>query len=347
MLEIPLQEVGPDGAGPVSSLPVVVVAYDGAELTDVACVTTALGLASQLGALNRYDVVLVSAEGADVRCDSGLTLRAHAAISDIRACDTIVVSGGTGHTVAADDLEMIKHVRRLARRARRVVSVGTGATLLAAAGLLDGHRATTHWQFAETLAKHYPQVIVDSRSIFVREGRVTTSGGVIASLDLTLALIEEDNGAELARQVSMAMVTYLQRSGNQDQLSMFTTFPHPGHAMLRDAIGYALERPADNLSTTALAKRVNISPRQLSRLFRAHLDETPGSAVRRIRLELATTLLVATERPISDIARRCGFTSAETLRQAFTAKYGVTPRVYRANDRAARFDYIAASDLSN
>ena len=109
---------------------------------------------------------------------------------------------------------------------------------------------------------------------------------MIASLDLTLALIEEDNGAELARRVSMLMVTYLQRSANQDQLSMFTTSPRPAHAALRDVVDYALERPADDLSTSALAERVNISPRQLSRLFREHLNETPAAAVRRIRLEL-------------------------------------------------------------
>lgn len=325
---------------------VVVVAYDGAELADVACVTTALSLASRLGAASPYDVDLVSTLGDDIRCDSGLTLRANAAISDIRSCDTIIVSGGTGHSAAADDVRLIRHIQRLARGARRVVSVCTGATLLAEAGLLDRRRATTHWYFAETLAKRYPRVIVDPSPIFVREGRVATSGGVIASLDLTLALIEEDNGAELARRVSMLMVTYLQRSANQDQLSMFTTSPRPAHAALRDVVDYALERPADDLSTSALAERVNISPRQLSRLFREHLNETPAAAVRRIRLELAVRLLVATERPVSDVARRCGFATAETFRQAFTAKYGVSPRAYRAEDLAGRSDYVGAAPLS-
>ena len=109
----------------------------------------------------------------------------------------------------------------------------------------------------------------------------------------------------------------------------------------RDVVDYALERPADDLSTSALAERVNISPRQLSRLFREHLNETPAAAVRRIRLELAVRLLVATERPVSDVARRCGFATAETFRQAFTAKYGVSPRAYRAEDLAGRSHYSA------
>jgi len=309
---------------------IVIVGYDGVELADVACVTTALSLAARCGAAEPYRVLLVSPRGDDVMCDSGLTLRSHAAITDVRDCDTVIISGGEGHTAAAQDPILVGNVRRLARTARRIVSVCTGATILAEAGLLDGRRATTHWAYAEDLARQYPHVAVDPSPVFVRDGRFATSGGVTASLDLTLALIEEDHDAELARRVSMGMVTYLQRSGDQDQLSMFTTAPRPSHSALRRVVDYALDRPEEDLSTVALAERVNISPRQLSRLFREHTDETPGAAVRRIRLELAARLLATTDRPVGDIARRCGFSSAETLRQAFTAKHGVSPRAYRA-----------------
>jgi transcriptional regulator GlxA family with amidase domain len=314
----------------------VVVAYDGVELADVACVTTALSLAGRCGAHDPYRMWLVSPKGADIDCDSGLTLRAHGSIAAVARCDTLIVSGGEGHTAAAADPLLVANVRRLARQARRVVSVCTGATVLAEAGLLDGRRATTHWAYADELAERYPRVRVDPSPVFVRDGRTATSGGVTASLDLTLALIEEDHGAEVARRVSMGMVTYLQRSGDQDQLSMFTTAARPDHATLRDAVEYALRRPDEDLSTLALAERVNVSPRQLSRLFREHLDETPAAAVRRIRLELAARLLVSTDRQISDVARRCGFASAETLRQAFSARYGVSPRAYRNAHAANR-----------
>ena len=246
---------------------IVVVAYDGVELADIACVTTAFNQASRCGAADPYRVLLVSPEGDDIECDSGLTLRAHAAISDVAGCDTVVVSG-VGPPAAAENARLVGHVWRLARSARRTVSVCTGATVLAEAGLLDGRRATTHWAYADDLARRYPRVTVDPRPVFVRDGTTATSGGVTASLDLTLALIEEDHGAELARKVSMSMVTYLQRPGDQDQLSMFTTAARPDDATLRRVVDYALHRPDDDLSTLALAERVNISPRQLSRLFR-------------------------------------------------------------------------------
>lgn len=308
---------------------VVVVGYENAELVDIACVTTALGLANRLGADPTYRVVLATIGGTAVRCETGLTLQAQARLETIRRVDTVIVSGGAGHQAAARDANLVRHVRRLAAGAQRVASVCTGATVLAAAHLLDGKRATTHWLYAAELERSYPDVLVDPSPIFVRDGAVATSGGVTASLDLTLAFIEENHGAELARWVAMGMVTYLQRPGNQAQMSMFTAAPRPDHAGVRTVTDYVVAHPDADLSVTALAARAGVSPRQLTRLFREHTGESPANAVRRMRLEIAARLAATTDLQLSQIARRCGFSSAETLRQAFATRFGVSPRTFR------------------
>lgn len=314
---------------PMTSHRVVVVGYDEAELVDLACVTSALGLASRLGADPAYEVVLATVAGGPIRCETGLVLQAQARLDAIRRVDTVIVSGGGGHRAAARDPELVRQVRRLADRANRVASVCTGATVLAQAGLLNGRRATTHWLYAADLARDFPDVRVDPSPIFVRAGAVSTSGGVTASLDLTLAFIEEDHGAELARWVAMGMVTYLQRPGNQAQMSMFTTSRRPDHATVRLVTDYVIAHPDADLSVEALADRAGVSGRQLTRLFREHVGESPGSAVRRMRLEIAARLAATTDLQLGQIAHRCGFGSAETLRQAFVARFGISPRTFR------------------
>ena len=311
------------------------VAYDGSELVDIASVTSALDLANRLGADPAYRVVLASVAGGDVTCDSGLRVRAQARLSAVSRADTVIVSGGLGHSAATGDRALVRHLQRLAGGARRVGSVCTGATLLAEAGLLTGRRATTHWMYAGELAQRYPSVRVDASPIFIRDGDVATSGGVTSSLDLTLAFIQEDHGAELARWVAMGMVTYLQRPGNQAQMSMFTTAPRPDHAVVRRALDRVRAEPAGDLSTQALADQVGVSVRQLTRLFRAHVGEPPGTAVRRIRLEIAARLLTTTDLPLSQVARQAGFGSAEALRQAFVARFRVSPRSFRQTNGAS------------
>jgi transcriptional regulator GlxA family with amidase domain len=314
---------------------VVVIGYDGAELVDIACVTTAFSLANRLGADPPYEVSMATLGGADIRCETGLTLRGEVPVETVRDVDTLVVSGGDGHRSAAASRELVRQVQRLAGRSRRVASVCTGATLLAEAGLLDGRRATTHWLYAAELAADYPAVHVDSSPIFVRDGDVATSGGVTASLDLTLALVEEDHGAELARYVAMGMVTYLQRPGSQAQMSIFTAAPNPDNLVVRRAMNRIVTHPDSDLTTTAVAAHAGVSTRQLTRLFQEHLGETPGAAVRRVRLEIAARLIATTELPLSKVAHQCGFGSAESFRQAFVAKYGVNPRAFRATQARA------------
>jgi transcriptional regulator GlxA family with amidase domain len=316
---------------------VVVVGFDGIELIDVACVTSGFEHANRLGAQPAYRVVLATPAGRPVRSDSGLELRGQGRLDAIvDGVDTLVVSGGLGHEAAAANPRLIGQVRRLAAVSRRVASVCTGATVLAAAGLLDGRRATTHWYHARQLAERFPDVRVDAAPIFIRDGTVATSGGVTAALDLTLAFVEEDNGAELARWVAMGMVTYLQRPGNQAQMSLFTSIPRPEQVLVRRVVDHVVSHLDADLSAANLAALVGVSERHLSRLFAEHVGRTPARLVREARLEAASRLLADTREPLTTIARRCGFHSAESLRQAFVARFDVSPSRFRAGHASTR-----------
>ncbi|MEU6712895.1 DJ-1/PfpI family protein [Nonomuraea sp. NPDC046802] len=315
---------------------VVVVAYDAVALIDVACVTSTLEEANWHGAAPCYEVRVAAPGGHAVTCGTGLVVQPQQTLERITGpIDTLVVSGGIGYADAAANPLVVGHVRRLARESRRVSSVCTGAYILAAAGLLDGRRATTHWQQAHDLAARHPEVVVDPDPIFIRDGNVATSAGVTAALDLTLAFVEEDNGAELARTVARNLVTYLQRPGNQAQMSMFVGTPSPANSLVRRIVEHIGSHLRDDLSTATLAAEAGVSERHLTRLFLKHLGQTPGRYVRQARTEATAHLLASTSLPLPAIAVRCGFGTAETLRQAFVDRYGIPPSRYRLTQSSA------------
>ena len=308
----------------------VVVGYDGMELLDVASVTSCLDLANRLGATPAYELRFATLSGRTARCDSGLELRAQVALRDVPGrVHTLVVSGGLGHSAAAADRALLGQVQRLARSSNRVASVCTGASVLAAAGLLDGRRATTHWHYADEFAATYPAVRVDPAPIFIQDEHVWTSGGVTAALDLALAFVEADHGAERARWVAMGMVTYLQRPGNQAQMSMFVRARRPEHAVVLRVLDHVTAHPEDDLSNTRLAAVAGVSERHLTRLLVEHTGQTPAQLVRQVRLQAAATALVTTDQPVASIAKATGFRSGEALRQAFSAWFGIAPMHYR------------------
>ncbi|MFD5063076.1 GlxA family transcriptional regulator [Streptomyces sp. NPDC058394] len=311
---------------------IVIVGYDTAELLDIACVTTSLAMANQIGNLaHPYRVSVASPGGNPITCGSGLTLQSQQPLERLTGpLDTLIVSGGLGHERAAADPRLVGHVRRLAKESRRVASVCTGAGILAATGLLDGRRATTHWRYASQLAAQHPEITVDSSPIYIRDGDVYTAAGITSALDLTLAFIEDDHGAELARQVARDLVTYLQRPGNQAQMSLFTTAPAPKNDMVRQLIEHITSHLDHDLNAAALAARAGVTPRHLTRLFLEHLGQPPARFIRQARTEAAAHLLASTALPLAGVAKRCGFGSAETLRQAFTSRYGISPSRYRA-----------------
>lgn len=310
---------------------VVVVGYAGAELLDIACMTTALAMAGTMRGGTAYQVSVASPGGHAIRCWTGLMLEAQDAIERVVGpIDTLIVSGGLGYRDAIENTALIAHVRRLSREARRVASVCTGAGILAAAGLLDGRTAATHWDHTSYLSKRFPAVAFDGGPIYITDGDVTTSAGVTAALDLTLSFIEADLGARVARDVARELVIYLQRPGNQAQMSMYTTAPVTQHSVVSDTIDHISGNLAADLSTTALAARVGVSERHLTRLFLREAEQTPGRFVRTARVEAAAQLLVSTGLTMDAIASRCGFSAAETLRQTFQSRYGVSPSHYRA-----------------
>jgi transcriptional regulator GlxA family with amidase domain len=310
---------------------VVVVGYPDAEMLDIACVTTALAMADVMRHGTAYQVSVASPGAAPIRCWTGLALEAQEALERVVGpIDTLIVVGGLGYRDAIEDRRLIAHVRRLSREARRVASVCTGAGILAAAGILDGRTAASHWDHVSYLSKRFPAVTFDGGPIYITDGDVTTSAGVTAGLDLTLSFIEADLGAHIARDVARQLVTYLHRPGNQAQMSMYTDAPVPHHSVVKDAIEHIAGNLAEDLSTTALAARVGVSERHLTRLFLREVEQTPGRYVRRVRIEAAAHLLVGSDLTVDAIASRCGFSAAEPLRQAFQSRYGVSPSHYRA-----------------
>lgn len=313
---------------------VAVIAYNQAELLDIACITTPLFLANHIGRLEQpYKLHVLAPGGVPVQCATGLALSVDGAPEKfLGPAETMIVAGGTGHEEAAASEPLLRHIRRLAASSSRVASVCTGASVLAAAGLLDGKRATTHWRFAPELARRYPRVTVDAAPIYIRDGRIATAAGITSALDLTLSFIQEDHGAALARQVARDLVTYLHRPGDQAQMSLFLAADNTEQGdsgTVHAATRYVAAHLADDLSAPAIANEVGVSRRHLSRLFQSQLGMPPARFVRSARLDAAARLLESGQLPVAVIANRCGFRSADQFRQCFAARYALSPSKYR------------------
>jgi transcriptional regulator GlxA family with amidase domain len=310
---------------------VLVVVYDGVQFLDAAGPVEVFDGATRALGGGGYRVRLASAGGRDVLTSSGVRLGVHADVSqEPPGPDTLLVAGGWGYAGAAADGELTGAVRRLAAGARRTGSVCTGAFVLAAAGLLDGRRAATHWAFCAELERGWPTVRVEPDAMFVRDGPVATSAGVTAGVDLALALVEEDHGADLARLVAKWLVMFLQRPGGQAQ---FSTWP-PGRPQGGDPLGALLRdiaaRPAADFSVPAMAGRLSMSPRHFSRVFARQTGVTPGRYVERARVAAARARLEAGDDGVETVARQSGFGTAETMRRSFMRELGIPPSACRA-----------------
>ncbi|WP_020473604.1 GlxA family transcriptional regulator [Zavarzinella formosa] len=228
------------------------------------------------------------------------------------------------------------HLRRLARGSRRVVSVCGGTFILAAAGLLDGRRVTTHWRYCDDLARKYPGLMVESDRIFVRDGNVYTSAGVTAGMDLALALVEEDLGRLPALAVARNLVMFVRRPGGQTQYSTALESQQAERDSLRDLLAWAVDHLEQDLSVEAMAHKAHMSPRNFSRVFGQEMGETPARHIERLRVEAARQHLEASESDYGDVARRCGFGSVNSMRRSFLRVLKVTPSDYRKRFRAER-----------
>jgi transcriptional regulator GlxA family with amidase domain len=277
-----------------------------------------------------YEVSVLSHDGTPLRTSSGLQIIPHGSFSETpRRLDTLIVSGGYGSHAASKDPATLEWIVSTSNCARRTASVCTGAFLLAAAGLLDGRRATTHWSAAKELAKRYPRVQVDPEPIFLRDDSIWTSAGVTAGMDLALALVEEDLDRDAALAIARQLVLFLRRPGNQSQFSATLAAQEPQHEPLRELRRHIVENPATDLSVEALAQRAHMSPRHFARLFRAETGVTPARYVESVRLETARRVLEDSGQPVAEVALKCGFGTPETMRRCFLRTLGVGPAEYR------------------
>jgi transcriptional regulator GlxA family with amidase domain len=308
-----------------------ILVFDGVKLLDVAGPSEVFSEANRFGA--DYEVMLYSADGHDVDSSTGMRITVHAAVADTGPLEMALVAGGDVLPTHPVSPELAEAARILAGRARRTASICTGAFILAAAGLLDGRRATTHWQHAKTLARAHPAITVEPDAIYVEDGQVYSSAGVTAGIDLALALVERDYGAGLARDVARSLVVFLQRPGGQSQFSPSLRSALPRTSPLRPLCDTVAADPAGDYSLAKLAAMASVSPRHLTRLFRDELKTTPARYVELIRFDTAKDLLDAGH-SVTDTALRSGFGSPETLRRAFIQHLGVSPRAYQQRFRS-------------
>jgi transcriptional regulator GlxA family with amidase domain len=315
---------------------VVLFAFPGVQSLDVT------GPLEVFAAAPDTTVDVVAPRAGAFQTSSGLTLVATRALADVARdadaglgdvrtprVDTFVVAGGDGTAAVAGDPAVVADVRRVATRSRRVASVCSGAFILAEAGLLHGRRATTHWRSCALLTRRYPATTVDPDAIFVRDGDVWTSAGVTAGIDLALAMLEEDLGREAALRVARRLVVFLKRPGGQSQFSAQLAGQLAEQEPLRDLQAWIVDHPEADLGVDALAARVAMSPRNFSRVFRREAGATPARFVEHVRVEAARRHLEESNASADEIATRCGFGTAETMRRAFLRTVRTSPREYR------------------
>lgn len=296
-----------------------------------------LDLAGPLGAFEtvvavdgprHYELVVLSESGGPVTGSAGLPVATHPWRGE--TLDTIIFAGGEIEPLLAPGV--VEAARDLAGRTGRVASVCSAAFLLAEAGLLDGRRATTHWRIAREFQQRYPAVKVDTDRIFIADGPIWTSAGITAGIDLALALIENDLGAELARKVARDLVIPYRRPGGQSQFSAMSQM-EPDSDRIRMALGFARSHLAEPLPIERLADAARLSVRQFGRAFRQATGETPARAVERLRVEAARLRLQDGAEPVEQIARAVGFSDPERMRRAFVRLHGQPPQAIRRADR--------------
>ena len=308
---------------------IVVVLFADVQSLDVTGPSEVFSAARLLGHAP-YELEFVASRAAPVRTSSGLRLVPDRAVTACRGpIDTLVVPGGLGTAAARRDERLVAWLRAAAARSRRVASVCTGAFLLAKAGLLDGRRATTHWNACAALGAHHPEITVEPDPIFVRDGDVYTSAGVTAGIDLALALVEEDAGHDAALEVARQLVVFVRRPGGQAQFSAQLAHPPARRETLRDLQAWLPDNLHADLSVEALAERAFMSPRNFARAFREEVGVTPAAYVAELRLERARQQLEDGDAPVEAVARSCGFGTVETMRRTFQRRLHATPSQYR------------------
>jgi transcriptional regulator GlxA family with amidase domain len=310
---------------------VVIVAYAGAKLLDIAGPLQAFSDARSGDGHPAYQVTLASEAGGLITTDTGVKLQtAKLNESVLNAVDTLLISGGD-LTIAPDGTPSLRSsLAPYLEQTRRLGSICTGAFILARLGVLDGHEATTHWAFCSRLAREYPGVTVKPDALFVASGRTWTSAGVSAGIDLALAMIEDDLGHQAALDVARRMVLFLKRPGGQSQFSVeLRRQMHDQSGQFEDLHRWIRANLDADLSIPALAAEARMSPRNFARVYVRETGHSPARAVEKIRMETAIRLLECTDESVKVIANRTGFGDDERMRRAIVKTYGVSPHDYR------------------
>jgi transcriptional regulator GlxA family with amidase domain len=317
---------------------VVVVAFDGFLLLDLAGPIDVLRTATLAGADPPYEIVLATPGGRTVRSESGVQMAADASLEDLgrkdTPVDTLVVIGGLGVDDEVADRSVVRSLKALSKRARRTTSVCTGALVLAAAGLLDGHQATTTWSRCDRLAERFPDVRVLADRIYVHDRDRWTSAGALAGTDLFLALVEDDNGPELAHAVAGWLVVFVRRPGGQSQHSAQLLAQPARTPAIRELLGWLPDHLTEDLTVEALARRTRMSTRNFARTFVAETGITPAFYVEGLRMEAAQRLLETTDLNVDAVALAVGLRRGESLHRAFRCRIGTTPESYRRQLRS-------------
>jgi transcriptional regulator GlxA family with amidase domain len=321
---------------------VIMFAYADAQVLDITGPLEIFGRASRWlrdKGITRglpYTVEVVAGEAGPLRTSSGIRLMAERAYREVKAADTLLVTGGVGFREAMHDEAALCWIRRIAARAKRVGSICTGAMVLARTGLLDGRRATTHWAYCDEFAASTAVEAVCADRIFVRDGNVFTSAGVTAGMDMALAMVEDDWGQPVALAVAQELVMYLKRPGGQSQFSRHLAAQFGDSDRLRDLQLWMLDHLAEDLSVPALARRAAMSERNFARRFVEAVGLAPGKYVEQARIEAARRSLEQTNHDVARIAACCGFGSAERMRRVFVKHLAIPPSEYRERFRSAK-----------
>lgn len=315
---------------------VALLVFPGVQMLDVVGPMDVFSEANcQLGNATRYELQIVAPTAETITASSGMRFLPDASIAEtIDPIDTLLVAGSPRIREYEDSAELIAWLVKQSRHVRRLGSVCSGAFLLAAAGLLTGRRATTHWNSASRLARTYPNVQVEADHIFVKDGPIYTSAGVTAGMDLGLALVEEDHGRGVALRVARELVMYVKRPGGQSQFSLHLAAQVSERSPMRDIQEWILGDLSRDLSVDALAAQCGMSERNFSRVFKRETQTTPADFVEIARVQAARRILEESDTPLKKVASSCGFSDQNSLRRAFMRQVGVTPIEYRQRFRS-------------
>jgi transcriptional regulator GlxA family with amidase domain len=311
---------------------IAILAMPGVQLLDVSGPLDVFAEANVQARTEAYRLRVIASQPGAIRSSSGVRLMPDAVIGEDMGDEpihTLLVAGTPHAATAATNLDVTAWLRKLTPKARRFGSVCSGAFVLAQAGLLNGRRVTTHWAVADQLAQSFPAVQVDADAIHVRDGRLRTAAGVTAGLDLSLALVEEDLGREIAMKVAAQLVMFFKRPGGQMQFSRKGEAAPTGRSALQEVQRWIAANPAEDHSVAHLAGRMSLSPRHFARLFTQEVGATPAAWVEGIRVSTARRLLEAGDAAPKQVAAQCGFADADTLRRALQRQVGITPAEYR------------------